>query len=122
VLTCKTAGVWTISAVVDMPPDQADLETLATRPGGNPFPIAESPEHFFTITRGKGVRESYSLQCLDKKTGQLTTIDAETGDPLNYVTSLLWHNNKLYVTTDKGLVRIDALHLPAAPPAGRQPD
>jgi tetratricopeptide (TPR) repeat protein len=82
----------------------------------------ESPNAFWFSGRAQGASGGRELQCVDKTTGRMTTINEAVGPPFSTVNDAIWFQDRLWLATYKGLVTVDAVHFPkAAAPAATAP-
>jgi hypothetical protein len=56
--------------------------------------------------------KSKELQCLQKRSGHIVTLDEQAGAPFSSVEACIWFGGKLWLATGQGLISIDAIHFP----------
>jgi tetratricopeptide (TPR) repeat protein len=90
----------------------ADIHEIISAPDLLLDLALESPNAFWFVGRGQGTSAGHELQCLDKSTGRMMTINEAAGPPFSMVHDAIWFENRLWLATTKGLVTVDAVRFP----------
>ena len=94
----------------------SDLNQIITAPDLLIGFAVETPDAFWFGGRAIGVTAGREIQCVDKRTGRMMTLDEGVGLPFAMVYDALWFQDRLWIGTNKGLLAIEDVRFPTTAP------